>query len=118
MHHWATQMPAMDVAALAKVVADKVGRGIILSSIHTAEVRRVLADAPDGDFMVEISHMEGPVMCAQDLVRDMGADRVLLGTQMPFMNPAGAMLAMGEPGFNEGDRDKVMGGNAARVLGL
>jgi len=106
------------MAALAKLLDAKRGKTIIVSSVHTLEVRRLLADVPDGDFLVEISHMEGPVMCVQDLVKDIGAGRVLLGTQMPFMNPAGAMLAMGEPGFDEEDRAKVVGANAARLLGL
>ena len=118
VHHWATQIPAMDLSALAKLLDAKRGKTIILSSIHTSEARKLLADVPDGRFLIEVSHMEGPVMCVQDLVRDIGADRVLLGTQMPFMNPAGAMLAVGEPGFGEGERRKVMGANAARLLGL
>jgi len=54
----------------------------------------------------------------QDLVRDIGAHRVLLGTQAPFMNPKGAMLAMGEPGFSEDDRARVLGENAKELLGV
>lgn len=118
VHHWATQVEPMKMQDLAKLVSEKLGKRIILSSIHTTEVRSVLSAAPDSDFCVEISHMEGPIMCVQDLVKDIGAKRVLLGTQMPFMNPAGAMSAAKEPGFEEEDRQWVAAGNARRLLSL
>ena len=118
VHHWATQIEPMKMQDLAELVAEKRGKRIILSSIHTAEVRNVLSAAPNADFCVEISHMEGPIMCVQDLVRDIGAERVMLGTQMPFMSPAGALSAVNEPGFEEQDRQRVMAGNAERLLGL
>ena len=57
-------------------------------------------------------------MPVNNLVKDIGAERVLLGTQMPFMNPAGAMSAVNEPGFEEENRRWVMAGNARRLLGL
>lgn len=118
VHHWATRVPAMNVDCLAELLRAKAGRPIVVSSVHTTEVRKLLADAPRADFVVEISHMEGPIMCVQDLVRDIGAGRVLLGTQMPFMNPAGAMLAVAEPGFEEADRAMIMGENAKKLLSL
>jgi len=118
VHHWATQIEPMKVQDLAELLVDKRDRRIVLSSIHTAEVRSVLSAAPDSDCCVEISHMEGPIMCVQDLLKDIGAERVLLGTQMPFMNPAGAMSAVNEPGFEEEDRQLVMAGSARRELGL
>ena len=118
VHHWTLRIPEVDLEALGALVAAKRGRRLILASVRTASARTVLSAAGESDCLVEISHMEGPIMCVQDLVRDIGSHRVLLGTQAPFMNPKGAMLAMGEPGFAEDDRARVLGENAKELLGL
>ena len=118
VHQWTLQIPSIDVQAVARLASTKRGKRLVLSAIHTGEARGVLSAAEESDYCVEISHMEGPIMCVQQLVKDMGAGRVLLGTQAPFMNPKGAMLALGEPGFEAGDLARVLGGNANALLGL
>ena len=118
VHQWTLQIPSIDVQALARLASTKSGKRLVLSAIHTAEARGVFSAAQGSDYCVEISHMEGPILCVQQFVKDMGADRVLLGTQAPFMNPKGAMLALCEPGFEEGDRARVLGGNAKGLLRL
>ncbi len=118
VHHWATQIPPVDLDALAELLRRRPDAAIVLCSVHTLEVRRLMDAAPESRFLIEISHIEGPVMAVQDLVRDLGAERVLFGTQAPFMNPAGAALAMQEPGFEPEDLELVMAGNAARLLGV
>jgi len=118
VHQWTLQIPGIDVQAVARLASTKRGKRLVLSAIHTGEARGVLSAAEGSDYCVEISHMEGPIMCVQQLVKDMGADRVLLGTQAPFMNPKGAMLALGEPGFEAGDLARVLGENANALLRL
>ena len=118
VHHWAIQIPPIDIQAVGKLAGAKRGKRLVLSAIHTTEARGVLSAADGSDYCVEISHMEGPIMCVQQLVKDMGADRVLLGTQAPFMNPKGAMLALGESGFEAKDLARVLGGNAKALLRL
>ena len=118
VHHWITQIPAVDMAALRTLASAKRGKRLVIAALHAAEVRTLLAQPAESDCLVETSHMEGPVMGIQDLVQRVGAHRVMLGTQAPFMNPAGAMLAVTEPGFDEADRARVMGGNARELLGV
>jgi predicted TIM-barrel fold metal-dependent hydrolase len=55
-------------------------------------------------------------MCFPSLVEAFGHERVLLGTAMPFMNPAGALLAAQQPGLTEEARSAVLSGNAARLF--
>jgi aminocarboxymuconate-semialdehyde decarboxylase len=54
------------------------------------------------------------------LIRTMGSDHVLLGTDYPTpMIDAGQVSAInGIEGLSVEDKEKVLGGNAARLLGL
>jgi aminocarboxymuconate-semialdehyde decarboxylase len=55
----------------------------------------------------------------EQLVRDLGADHVLMGTDYPFdmstVDPVGFMAGAD---LGEGDRALVLGGNAARLFGI
>lgn len=54
------------------------------------------------------------------LVQQMGADRVVVGTDYPydmgFYDPVGLVEAT--PGLSDEDRERILGGNAAGLLGL
>jgi aminocarboxymuconate-semialdehyde decarboxylase len=54
------------------------------------------------------------------LVQQMGADRVVVGTDYPydmgFYDPVGLVEAT--PGLSDDDRGRILGGNAAQLLGL
>jgi aminocarboxymuconate-semialdehyde decarboxylase len=54
------------------------------------------------------------------LIKTMGADHVLLGTDYPTpMIDAGQVAVIDKiAGLSAQDKDNVMGGNAARLLGL
>lgn len=47
-----------------------------------------------------------------------GADRVMYGSDYPCWSPADALMYLDGVGLSEGDKAKVMGGNARRILGL
>jgi aminocarboxymuconate-semialdehyde decarboxylase len=47
-----------------------------------------------------------------------GADHVMYGSDYPCWNPATALQLFEEIGLSAQDRDKILWGNARRVLGL
>ena len=54
------------------------------------------------------------------LIRTMGADHVLLGTDYPtpMIDPGQVSVINGISSLTDRDKEKVLGGNAARLLGL
>jgi predicted TIM-barrel fold metal-dependent hydrolase len=55
-------------------------------------------------------------MCIQRLDGAFGAERVLLGTAAPFMNPAGALLAAQQPEISPEAKAAILAGNADRMF--
>jgi Predicted metal-dependent hydrolase of the TIM-barrel fold len=53
------------------------------------------------------------------MIRDIGVERVLFGSDFPWYEPAGMMAAVSAlPGLSAAERDAILGENAARVLSL
>lgn len=53
------------------------------------------------------------------LIRTIGAERVLLGSDFPWYEPGDVIAAVEElPGLGEGERGAILGENAAALLGL
>jgi predicted TIM-barrel fold metal-dependent hydrolase len=56
--------------------------------------------------------------CIQDAVRQLGADRVVFGSNGPAVRPATQILVIKQAELPPADERKVLGENAARLLGL
>jgi predicted TIM-barrel fold metal-dependent hydrolase len=53
------------------------------------------------------------------LIRAIGAERVLLGSDFPWYEPGDVIAAVEElPGLGDEERDAILGGNAAALLGM
>ena len=53
------------------------------------------------------------------LIRAIGPERVLLGSDFPWYEPADTVAQVGElPGLGEAEREAILGANAAALLGL
>lgn len=53
------------------------------------------------------------------LIREIGAERVLLGSDFPWYEPGDVIAAVEElPGLGEAERAAILGENAAALLGV
>ncbi|MBI4328993.1 MAG: amidohydrolase family protein, partial [Chloroflexi bacterium] len=62
-------------------------------------------------------HLYGPQLLQTARVT-IGMDRVLFGTDYPLMPQEKALDYVAEAGLTNREKEKVLGGNAVRLLGL
>ena len=121
--HWLlADLPAVepaDVLGLARAFPDV---HFVLERGTFGQIRRMAADAPETtNWLVETSarFLAGPPNPGlKEIVETLGSERVLFGTDIPLQYPRVAFIRLDSLGLEEGDREKIMGGNAARILGL
>jgi predicted TIM-barrel fold metal-dependent hydrolase len=104
---------------LASLLARKVPEGcpLILSDAYyneLSEIVEVMRRRPE--FFMEVGHTCVPGS-VEFLCRDLGADRLVLGTHQPLESGRGPIEAIRRSEISEVDQAAVLGGNLSRLLG-
>jgi predicted TIM-barrel fold metal-dependent hydrolase len=116
VHHRLLNIRVPEAQEVADFLRKFPGNQIVLASCTFPLAAQIAKLAPESKFCVETSKLEGPVQCVQRMVETIGAERVLLGTAMPFMNPAGALMAAQQPEIAAEAKTAILGGNAERIF--
>lgn len=119
--HQMVDAPDLVLNNVAQLCADHPGANfIILNGIGFGGSRFVAeADTLPANSYFDISRSN--VFVGKDmevLIDAVGADRVLFGTGMPMKYPGPSFLKMEHVGTSEENKQKIFGGNLARLLGL
>jgi uncharacterized protein len=120
--------PFAEVPAFAPVLAEFPGLTVLLAHLGGGKWRDTLAVArafPNVAFdLCEIIDWAGAPLAPTaaelaTLIRDIGPERVVLGSDYPWYDPAHtAELVLSLPVLSRGEKDAILGENAARILRL
>jgi hypothetical protein len=116
-HHPLMKVGAVDVEGVIHLARQVPETTIILSGANSRETPRFLeatADIPDT--YVELSYIKSPLTAAKELVDEHGADRLLLGTHMPFVYPTCGILKITDADIAEDAKAQILSENAAAIL--
>ena len=105
-----------DLASLLCRMAPK-GCRLVLSDVYytsLAECIEVLRRRPE--FFMEVGHTCVPG-ALETLVREVGARRLVLGTNQPLESGLGAIEAIRRSSLSKKDQAAILGGNLAKLLG-
>jgi uncharacterized protein len=69
-------------------------------------------------FDTAFSHGHIPLPEAQRIIKRHGADKILFGTDLPWSSVANELAFISSLGLTKEETQQVLGGNAARLLGL
>jgi len=119
----------VNAAAVAHTIRAFPEVNFVLERLAVGTFRTVLSEARDtSNWSVETSGRflavrppgseDYPHRGLPDLIEELGPDRVLLGTDLPLQYPRAALIKLEALDLPAEWREKIMGGNAARLLGL
>lgn len=118
-HHPLVKVPDVASAQVAAAVSAFPGvRFLIAAEKFTGLMATWSEAASTNNLFVEISRVQGPVGDIEKLCATMGADRVLLGTNLPLHVPEAAKMAVEHAKISADERRMIVHGNAARLFGL
>ena len=109
-------VPGEQVAAAASAHPDV---RFLVAAANFSGINAVWSQAAQSaNLYFDISRVQGPVGDIEKLCGTLGADRVLLGTNLPLHVPEAATLAVEHAKITADERGKIVHGNAARLFSL
>lgn len=118
-HHPLVKVPDVPGEQVAAAVSAHPDVRFLVAAANFSGISAIWSQcAPAQNLHFEISRVQGPVGDIEKLCATIGADRVLLGTNLPLHVPEAATLAIEHAKITADERAKIEHGNAARLFGL
>ncbi len=118
-HHPLIKVPDVPGAEVAAAVSAYADVRFLIAAANFSGITAIWSQCTSvPNLHFEISRVQGPVGDIEKLCGTMGADRVLLGTNLPLHVPEAATLAIEHAKITAEERRKIVNGNAAELLGL
>ena len=117
-HHPLVKVPDVPSAEVAAAVTAFPDVRFVVAAEKFAGINAVWTEAAHtANVHFEISRVQGPVGDIEKLCATMGADRVLLGSNLPLHVPEAATLAVEHAKITAAERRLIVQGNAGRLFG-
>lgn len=114
VQHPLARVPAVPVSELAAVAQRHLATRFVFCGLRFAEVVSLVNQAPlANNFAVEISHLQHPLDALELLQKHLPAERILLGTGLPFLAPEAAVYKVVAARLTDPEKQAILGGNAA-----
>lgn len=118
-HHPLVKVPDVPGEQVAAAVSAYPDVRFLVAAANFSGINAIWSQcAPAQNLYFEISRVQGPVGDIEKLCETMGADRVLLGTNLPLHVPEAATLAVVHARITAVERRMITSGNAARLFEL
>jgi|GEM_PF-132023 len=119
MHHPAMRVPDLDPAAVVSLLRRWPSlRWIIASAVfgHVQSIGRELS--PEARVWFDLSRVQGPIDDVRTLAAEVGAHRLLFGTNLPLHIAESPMLSLADAQLPPEDDAAIRYGNARAALGI
>jgi len=118
-HHPLVKVPDVPAEQVAAAVSAYADVQFLVAAANFSGINAIWSQcAPAQNLHFEISRVQGPVGDIEKLCATMGAERVLLGTNLPLHVPEAATLAVEHAKITADERRMIVKGNAVRLFGL
>ncbi len=118
-HHPLVKVPDVPAEQVAAAVSAYADVQFLVAAANFSGVSAVWTEAAHtANVHFEISRVQGPVGDIEKLCGTVGADRVLLGTNLPLHVPEAATLAIEHAKITAAERRMIVQENATRLFGL
>jgi predicted TIM-barrel fold metal-dependent hydrolase len=118
--HVAIRVPEVTVAGIASLIRQAPQTTIVLNSLRTAQARQLFETGVDlGRAYLDVNAMDQDFEGLLSLVRDHGVERLVFGSQIPFLYPEAARMVVEHSGLSEREIEAILERNWAgsSVLG-
>jgi predicted TIM-barrel fold metal-dependent hydrolase len=118
-HHWRMKVNPTPVGDIAALTMRLPSANVVLSGGSYADIKvffEQVGHQPNA--FAEIGWLKSPLEALATCVEEFGAERLLMGTNFPLMVPWCGTEKVRQADIPEAAKAAILGGNAARLLGL
>lgn len=109
-------VPAVPASKVAELAVKHPKTSFVLSMARFGEVTSALKAAP-GNLVADVAGVQGPVDCMRKLAAEVGAERLLFGTELMIQYGLPSRYKIDYGHLSESDTQRIYEGNISRILG-
>jgi predicted TIM-barrel fold metal-dependent hydrolase len=110
--HAAIRVPEVTVAQITSLIERAPQTTIVLNGLRTAQARQLFEAKIDlGRVYLDVNAMDQDFEGLLSLVRDHGIERLIFGSQIPFLYPEAARMVVEYSGLSEREIEAILEGN-------